>query len=392
MFIARTRFSLFLPQSAAWIVTRNNEDLEEYRRNLFEEKRLNFRIGFLTQVTLPLLRKASQNEKFLHIIEYSDSLPKKYILLLKEAESQYDFIKLVCYDENGEADKDINNIAFEHFDLGRSEEEVWIGRFILDDDDCISMHYFEIMKAYLQKSFEGFYVSLGTGVAGLFDENYRINLCSKIYEPKINIGFMNVGRYSPEDKKIIFNEKVTRHSRMDELNRVILDSRQIAFFWSRHPLQDTRSNKSKRIVKLNIRSLEELPKLSKEEISNHFGESFYDNLSKFTAEGNFDENLSKKLEEVTQRSDQIDSEDEIFEFNPYKELGLSQEVRLIIATDSSKEVILSEIIPSKKSFSISFEKSKDILDLKYKYQVIDTTNNKSKWKNIQKGYAFVADK
>lgn len=389
MFIARTRFSLFLPQSAAWLVTRGNQDVEEYKKNLFEETRLNFRIGFLSEITLPLLKSASKNEDFLHIIEYSDSLPEKYIAILKDVEQKYDFVRLICYNESGNPDNDINSIAFEHFNLQFVEEEVLIGRFILDDDDCLSLNYFKIMKTYLQKSFEGFYVSAGTGAVGLFDEKYEITLCSKMYEPKINIGFMNVGRYSPKDNKVIFNEKITRHSRMDELNRVILDSRQVAFFWSRHPLQDTRSNKSKRGVRLGIRSLEKLPSLSKNEMAKYFGEGFYEKLHKFSVEGKFDENLTKELE---QKDIKIGSENEVFGFNPYEEIGLSQEVRLVIVSESNKETVLSEVIPPKTSFSISFDKSKDVLDLKYKYQVMETVNDKSKWINIQKGYAFVADK
>lgn len=392
MFIARTRFSLFLPQSAAWLVTRGDKDVEEYKKNLFEETRLNFRIGFLSQITLPLLRRASKGEEFLHVIEYSDSLPHKYILLLKDIESKYDFVRLICFDENGNPNDDINNIAFEYFNLERLQDDVLIGRFILDDDDCLSLNYFEIMKGYLQESFEGFYVSAGTGVVGSFDDDYKITLCAKIYEPKINIGFMNIGRYSFEDKKIIFNEKITRHSRMDELNRVVLDSRQIAFFWSRHSLQDTRSNKSKRGIRLGIRSLEELPKLTKQEMALHFGESFYERLYKFNKRGEFDESFTEKLNQLKGQDSQIDSESEVFEFNPYKELGLSQEVRLIIATDSSKETIISEIIPSKTVFSVSFDKSKDVLDLKYKYQVMGIVDNKNKWVNAQKGYSFIADK
>lgn len=358
MFIARTRFSLFLPKSSAWLVTRGNEDIEEYKRNLFEETRLNFRIGFLTHVTLPLLKEASKDEEFLHVIEYSDSLPNKYILLLQEMELTYDFVKLLCYDERGNTETDISTIAYNYFNLDVVKEEVMIGRFILDDDDCLSYNYFKIMRPYLQKSFEGFYVSAGTGAVGLFDENYRITSYAKIYEPKVNIGFMNIGSYSPENKKIIFNEKITRHSRMDELNRVILDSRQIAFFWSRHPLQDTRSNKSKRGIRLGIRSLENLPQLTKKEIVQHFGEGFYEKLHRFNMKGEFNGSVPIELNEHKEQDSQVGSENEeneVFEFNPHKELGLSQEVRLVVTTDSSKEIILSEIIPSKTSFSISFD-------------------------------------
>lgn len=42
MFIAITRFSLFIPHSNGWNISRNIEDINKYKNELFEEKRLNF--------------------------------------------------------------------------------------------------------------------------------------------------------------------------------------------------------------------------------------------------------------------------------------------------------------------------------------------------------------
>ena len=80
---------------------------------------------------------------------------------MKGLERKYSFIKLNVYDETGKPERKINKIAIEHFDLKSIKEDKFIGRFVLDDDDCVSLKYFKIMKQYLNSCFEGFYISIG---------------------------------------------------------------------------------------------------------------------------------------------------------------------------------------------------------------------------------------
>ncbi|MFK3916459.1 glycosyltransferase [Psychrobacter sp. NPDC078501] len=265
MFVARTRFSLFLPKSKGWNISRDFEDIENYKKTLYEEKRLNFRINFLMNIILPLLEVASEGYKFLHIIEYSESLPIKYIKDLERLEEKYSFLKLNLFYDNGDPQYKTNSMIMDYFDLSILEDDVWIGRFVLDDDDCVSLNYFRIMSDYLTKCYEGFYISLGSGVVGVFDDNYRPVHYAEMYKPKVNIGFMNVGKYSFKDKKVYFSKKGAPHMSMDKVNRVILDSRYIGFYWSRHAYQDTRLNKSQNQIEKIIASLEALPVFTKEQ-------------------------------------------------------------------------------------------------------------------------------
>ena len=287
MFIARTRFSLFIPNSNGWNISRNKEDIVEYKNKLYEEKRLNIRINFLSHIMLPLLEKASKNYKLLHVIEYSETLPNKYIALLKELEENYSFVKLNLYDDSGIPEKKINTIAIDYFDLKSYERDVWIGKFVLDDDDCISLKYFKVMSQYLTSCFEHFYISMGLGVVGVFDENNNFIHCAEMYKPKINIGLMNVGRYSCKDKKIYFTSKGTAHMSMDKVNPVILDSREVGFYWSRHHHQDTRLNKTQQQVDKIISSLKALPEFNEEQFNENFGSDFYRKLQNFDKNGNF---------------------------------------------------------------------------------------------------------
>lgn len=288
MFIARTRFSLFLPQSKGWNLSRDLEDIAKYKEILFEEKRLNFRINFLKKIILPLLESASKGYKLLHIIEYSESLPINYINNLKKLEIKYSFVKLNAFDEFGIPKYKTNAMIIDHFNLKALNKDIWLGRFVLDDDDCISLDYFKIMENYLTKCYEDFYVSLGLGIVGVFDERNQLVHCAEMYKPKINIGFMNVGRYSSEDKKVYFSKNGGPHMSMDKATRVILDSREIGFYWSRHPYQDTRLNKSQKQIEKILGSLEALPLIKEEQLSKSFGSSFYNKLKNIATDTSFD--------------------------------------------------------------------------------------------------------
>lgn len=152
MFVAITRFSLFLPNSSAWLVSMQAGDenkIEEYKKKLFDSQRLDFRINFLSKITLPILKESSQGYDFVHIIEYSDSLPIKYIEELKRLEEEYSFVKLNEYNLEGNPQKTAHEIAIDFFKLDLvMDRDLMIGQFMLDDDDCISIDYFKRCSKY----------------------------------------------------------------------------------------------------------------------------------------------------------------------------------------------------------------------------------------------------
>lgn len=241
----------------------------------------------MRNITLPLLAEASKKYKFLHIIQYSESLPVKYVEDLKQLEKQYSFLKINEHSENGKPEIHINEIIMDYFFLKSIQEDVWIGKFILDDDDCISLNYFRVMTQYVNPCYEGFYVSLGLGMLGVHDENYNLIHYADIYKPKINIGFMNVGRYSHQHKNLYFTTKSTSHMSMDKVNRVILDSREISFYWSRHQHQDTRVNNDQKKIDRTMEILMSMPIGDVEKINENFGANFLKKLKSFDSDGNF---------------------------------------------------------------------------------------------------------
>ncbi|WP_180062360.1 glycosyltransferase [Acinetobacter sp. YH12120] len=280
MFIAVTRFSLFRPDSNAWILTKNAKDeesIKKYIQKLYDEKRLNFRIAFLKEVTLPLLEKSTQGYKFLHIIECSSNLPRKYMQILQEIEQEYHFVKLNIHPVYGCENVLLpHQIALDFFKEDFSDQDQAIGMFTLDDDDCVSLNYFKIMSKYLNNRFYGFAISLGLGVVGIFDGDYKIKNITESYYPKVNIGLMRVGMYRSQTNNIVF-PKMGSHSKSDKYLPTILDSRQVSYFWSKHPNQDTKNLSN---YDASVTRLLNSNKLSDEVIKESFGDDFIYNLMK----------------------------------------------------------------------------------------------------------------
>jgi len=256
MFIAITRFSLFLPNSSAWLVSSQANDekkIEEYKRKIFDKNRLDFRINFLSKITMPILKEASKEYNFVHIIEYSDSLPDEYVKELRRLEGEYNFIRLNEYNVEGNSLNTAHEIAIDFFNLGSvTDKDHMIGQFILDDDDCISLDYFKKCSKYLNKYFHGHNLSFGLGISGIFDNDFNLTNIIEMYYPKVNIGLLRIGIYRHKSKKIVFGS-LGSHMRADKYSPTIIDSREISFFWSKHLTQDSaqRDFHSEDLKKLN---------------------------------------------------------------------------------------------------------------------------------------------
>lgn len=279
MFIAITRFSLFLPRSSAWLVSMQAGDedkIEQYKKKLFDSRRLDFRINFLSKITLPILEKASNGYDFVHIIEYSDSLPIKYIKELKKIEEKYSFVKLNEYNIEGQPQRSIDDIAIDFFKLSLcTDRDMMIGRFMLDDDDCISTDYFKRCSKYLNKYFHGHNLSLGLGVAGVFDENFKLTNIVEMYYPKVNIGLLRIGVYRHKTKKIVFSS-LGSHMRADRYSPTIIDSRQISFFWSKHSTQDSAE---KDFHDADLKKLDKIDHIDSSLVLENFGDLFIEDLN-----------------------------------------------------------------------------------------------------------------
>lgn len=278
MFIATTRFSVYQPKSSAWVISKQatNDDAEDaYKNTLFDEDRLNFRLGFLVNVTLPILEKASKGYKFLHVIEYSSLLQKKYVEILKKVTEKYNFVRLNEYDENGISETNSTKIAVDYFNSAQLNKDFIVASFVLDDDDCISLDFFEKGKKYLNNAFYGFVISHALGVNGVFDENGEIVNITESYYPKVNIGLIRIGVYRNERNTIVYPRLQGGHMRVDRSVPTVIDSREVSYWWSKHTSQDTSNLDS---YAKGYERLKQAEHIDKSIIFNKFGEDILDNI------------------------------------------------------------------------------------------------------------------
>lgn len=243
MFVLITRFSLYVPDSSSWLLSKNKktgDELDMYFNTLFDESRLNFRMNFLEKITLPILFKASKKHNIVQIIRYSSLLPQVFKNRLLSLARKYCFIVLCEHDEHGEYSKNDTEVAVEYYqDILPIDRDSIIGVAVLDDDDCLSLDYFDRASLYLNKAFIGKALSFGLGVNGVFNGNNELVKITESHYPKVNIGLLRIGVYRHLNKKIVL-PRMGSHGRADKFLPVILDSRDVSYFWSRHPHQDTK--------------------------------------------------------------------------------------------------------------------------------------------------------
>lgn len=238
VFVGHTRFSLYNPKSSSWRASNGSKfsSSEDYKNYLYSEKRLDIRAEIFINQSLPQIQLASNGHKVKHIVSYSESLPIKYQLLLEEACQKYCFLILDKHTENRDA-VDPHTVASYMLNSGSGV----YGLYRLDDDDLLSIDYFDQMSQYIYPSNAGFNISLALGLTTMLDSKKYKNI--KIsHWPMHSMGLLSVCYRNGDG--VVIAPKPTPHNNADRENPVILDSRNISYLWVRHPGQDTSLNMS----------------------------------------------------------------------------------------------------------------------------------------------------
>lgn len=235
-FLGHTRFSLFQSNSLAWQASNNSrfKNEEEYKAYLFSDERLSLRMKIFLEESIPLLNQAAQGYTVCHVVSYSDSLPKKYEQMLIQAAQKYPIIKLQKF-VNNKPEYNMFDIPIHFFEQHNINNKVF-GFYRLDDDDLVTCNYFKNMAQYVNQQNVGFLVSFGTGLTAIRIEDKYYNI-RKSYYPMLAIGLLSVCQVN-EYNKIIMPQSIS-HAESDKANPVILDSREINYFWVKHVSQDT---------------------------------------------------------------------------------------------------------------------------------------------------------
>lgn len=231
LFIGQTRFSLFNPKSSSWRATNGRFSTpEEYEAYLYSDERLTVRCRIFLEQSLPQLEAAAKGYDLLHVVSYSGNMPRKFQRLLEEAAARYPFLVLDCHSDERRP-TDLDALAREHVGAGGV-----YGTYRLDDDDLLTVDYFDQVAPYLRPENAGMQVSLASGFTALYRDGQYSNF-RETYWPMLAIGLLSVCRVEADGS--VVKPAHAPHHLSDRTNPVILDSRKPSYLWVRHLDQDT---------------------------------------------------------------------------------------------------------------------------------------------------------
>lgn len=236
MFVGQTRFSIYNPGSSAWkssskTDSNTEDDFAEY---LYSDARLAPRAEIFFEYSLPMLARAAERHRLLHIVSFSNNLPEKYRDQLESAALSYPFISL---DEKEPGEQASNWMELVPADLVIGDI---VGAYRLDDDDLLSGDFFDRMSRYLDPAFAGMWVSFANGYTAVLSDGVVVNP-RQLTWPKIAIGL--TGIYRKDGSQTFLGPSLRGgHNRVDQSSPVILDSREPSYLWLRSTGQDSLVN------------------------------------------------------------------------------------------------------------------------------------------------------
>lgn len=236
MFIGHTRFSLFAPDSGAWVASNGSKlTADEYRDYLFSAERLDPRCDIFFNYTLPMLAIAAEGYQFRHVVSYSDVLPAVYREQLRAAADKYPFLILDEVPAGGGA-ANVARIARQVMADDGIPATSPFGSMRLDDDDVLSADYFEQMDPYVTAANVGSVVSLARGVTAIYEAG-QFYYVRDAHFPLHSKGHLGVCAYTPGGELVA--PVSAPHNKSDRVNPTIIDGRKISHLWVRSVTQDT---------------------------------------------------------------------------------------------------------------------------------------------------------
>lgn len=231
MFVGHTRFSLFVPDSASWRASNEHSGFSEdqYRDYLYDDARLSLRADIFLNHTVPTLAQAAEGFDVKHIVSFSESLPQKFKEQLQEAADSFDILHL---DEL--PDGDSGWTAVRRY-IQTTGFRGTFGRYRLDDDDMLSVHYFQTTNQYIKPEFEGMLVSMPLGVEAVCVDEQFFHL-REAHTPMNSMGLLSV--CSVQDDGTVVEPQSGPHDKSDRFAPVILDASHLGYLRAIHPGQD----------------------------------------------------------------------------------------------------------------------------------------------------------
>lgn len=235
LFVGVTRFSLYIPGAQQWNLSAGSGSEDEYRKQLFDQDRLDLRLDIFLNYSLPQLELASEGFDVVHAVQYSSLLPEKYRNSLEAAEKEYDFLKLIQSDDPQVHSDCVHQIVEERAKLCGYDvlNYAW---YRLDDDDLLGTSFFDRLSEYVSPAFNGFVVSFGLGYSAFYSDGLFHNFRS-LHRPKNSVGQAYICEFVAKTSSYAEANQYN-HAKVDLAIPTILDSRKAGFITTLHPSQD----------------------------------------------------------------------------------------------------------------------------------------------------------
>jgi hypothetical protein len=237
-----TRFSVFVPGSGAWHMSKKTE--KEYLDQLFSDERLTARFEIFFDRALPVYQKMSNRHSYRHIFTYSDRLPEKWKEKIRQKAIEFPVLIL------NEVSADLSPYAIIAREMKNRESSV-VTLFRVDDDDILGSDFMDKLSCYAKPEFTGMAVSFGMGLTAIYN-NGKFREFREVVRPLLAIGTAYIGSYDAASDRLIF-PRTGSHIETDRLIPVILDSRTPTFLWTQHLEQDSFSQSTAKVALENLR-------------------------------------------------------------------------------------------------------------------------------------------
>lgn len=240
LFTFAVRYSVLTRRHRSWNVS--SDDLETYRKMLFDPLRLQTHRRLFERLTVPSLAAQAERgyaDRMAVHVAASSELPLLEREELQRILAPYPWASIAFV---GVDDRLPFDGMRDDFLQRKVKRAAAYAQCRLDDDDALSIHFLEHLEGYTAQRYADFIVSFGSGYALHFDaEADTILGAFDWYRPKNSVGMAHIGFFDQEKKGgapgKIFG--LGNHSYADRARPLILDSREPLIIRAFHDQQDS---------------------------------------------------------------------------------------------------------------------------------------------------------
>lgn len=240
------RFSTISVREKNSFVSSRENSWDDHVASILDPQRLEFRIRFLLEVTLPQLNNqtvGTSKDWFSFIILISDLLQDEFKEQLYNAQKKYEWLRISERGINDwiAAEKEIKDSlsSMPFYDEARP-----FMSFRLDDDDTLPLDYIEKCQKHIKESNANKFLTFPNGAKILWSNNgFSIKNFQNENRPFIAIGLGAISIFNFQSKDYSSELKTVfvgiNHYQLKESQNFIEDNEDGMYIWSHHASQDT---------------------------------------------------------------------------------------------------------------------------------------------------------